>query len=118
MVQDARDFVKIKEYVKDKLMTSFYITPKLMDTLINGYNLKCVFGLELDAIKVKYRPKIDLMCTAVYNNVFQGDVIRVDGITLNGTFCKLSKAIYDENVIFGLQEDRCTYCYRDVEKLR
>lgn len=117
MVELPCQFDEIKGYVKDKLMTKFYITPKLMCKLLEYYNLSCVFGLDIDVIKVKSRCKIDLMCTSVYNKFFQNDVIRVDGIKLNQTFCMLGKSIDDEDIIFGMEGEYNNYLCIKYEEL-
>ena len=117
MIQDSCDFEKVKRYVKDILMTKFYITPKLMNAFINDFNLKCIIGLNIDGIKPNARSKVDLVCTSVYNKVFQNDAVRVDAIKINGTICQLAQSIDDVNVIFGLEEEYADYWCPKCEKL-
>lgn len=117
MVLNSCRFDEIQVYVKQRLMTKFYITPKLMCRLLKYQNLKCSFGIEAEDIKVKGRSKLDLMCTSVYNKVVQNDLIRVDGIKLNETFCILGKSIDDETVIFGLEGEYGSYLCGKFEEL-
>lgn len=109
-------FEDIKKYVKEKLMTKFYLTPNLLLKLLNDFTVKCVVGLNPDDVKVKSQSKCDLICTAVYSKVYQNDAFRVDAITINKTCCKLGMAIDDEDVIFGLKGENEEYwCFESEE---
>ena len=116
-VKNSSAFEDIKKYVKEKVMTKFYITPRLMTSLLDDFNIKCIFGLEAEDIKIKSRSKIDLMCRTVHNKVFQKDLFRVDAITLNGTFCQLAKSIDDVDVVFGLKEDKWSEMCFETEEI-
>lgn len=119
IIDDSNDLVKIKNYVKDNLMCKFYFTPKLFSELIERSSVKCTLNLDIDLIKKSERKKIDLMCTAVFNKVYEKDVIRVDAININNVLCQLAVSLDAESVIFGVREEYRDYIYsKDVMKGR
>lgn len=117
LVENPSDFKKIEAYVKEKVMTQFYFTRKLMYTFIHGFSANCVLGLNISAIKLNARQNVDLLCNPVYNKVFQNDVFRVEAIKINGVLCQLASNFENEDIIFGMDEDYEEYHCSDLQKL-
>lgn len=116
LVKNYEEFDKIKEYVKNKVMSRFYITPKLLYKLIKQSGIKCCVGVNLDDIKLKSYKDFDIICTLVLARSYENEAFRVDAIKINGTLCKLAMPI-DDDVIFGGDREYPEYLCLKFEML-
>lgn len=116
LVRDYGEFDKIREYIIKNPNYSYYIAPKLMHDYLSSLRYRCVVGVKMESIKVHVHNRIDLVTIPVYNRVFEADAFRIEAIK-KYELCKLKHSIEDEEVIFGVKEDKDDFCRFDVEKI-